>query len=52
MPCRARLTLTGAREDETYQCERTKKGHRKHWARIVGADRDGSFVGKMKWWRP
>lgn len=50
--CREVLTVTGQPEDESYRCERRKKRHRKHRARVHGADYAGSFVAKVTWRRP
>ena len=49
--CADVLTVTG-QPDEVYRCERRKKRHKKHRARIWGADYAGSFVAKVTWRRP
>lgn len=49
--CREVLTLAGQTQ-ESYRCERRKKGHRKHRAHTTGADESGTFIGKMTWRRP
>ena len=48
--CREVLTIAGQTQ-ESYRCERRKKGHRKHRARTTGADETGTFIGKMSWRR-
>lgn len=50
MTCHEVLTVTG-NPDEEYRCERRKKRHRKHRARIVGADYAGTFTAKVTWRR-
>ena len=49
--CAEVLVVTGNPTDEVYRCERHKKRHRKHRARVTGADRDGEFVAVVTWWR-
>lgn len=47
--CGEVLVLAGQTQ-EAYHCERRKKGHRKHSARVRGND-GRAFVGKTIWRR-
>ena len=51
MACTDVLTITGP-TDEVHQCQRRKKRHRKHRARVYGADDRGTFAVKVTWRRP
>jgi hypothetical protein len=50
MACSDILTLTGP-TDEVHQCQRRKKRHKKHRARLYGADDLGTFAVKVTWRR-
>ena len=49
--CREVLTVPGLVADETYRCERRKRGHRKHRARTYGCDEHGAFMAVTTWRR-